>query len=99
MSDVQNWGLLDFVTLFTGQDLKHFKTLFTTYNFELFTLCLQLKMWVLLPLCLQVKDGKVGEGLKDPGPGHLEGFLAPSSPRPKVSPEPSVEQQTQRPPE
>lgn len=30
LSDVQNWGLLDFVTLFTGQDLKHFPSLFTT---------------------------------------------------------------------
>lgn len=35
LSDVQNWGLLDFVTLFTGQDFKHFTSLFTTENFEL----------------------------------------------------------------
>lgn len=34
--------------------------------------------------------------MEDPGPGHLEGFLAPSSPRPKVSPEHPVEQQTQK---
>lgn len=55
LSDTQNWELLDFVTLFTGQDLKHLKKL-----------CLQLKTLnfytlftvenVVPPLCLQVKD-------------------------------------------
>lgn len=28
-----------------------------------------------------------GPTCEDPGPGHMEGFLTPSSPRPKVSPE------------
>lgn len=37
-----------------------------------------------------------GPTCEDPGPGHMEGFLTPSSPRPKVSPESPAEQQTQK---
>lgn len=80
LSDVQDWGLYIFVTLFTGQD----------YFLKLlgFIYCLQLKTWNLHtlftvenvnspPLCLQVKGRKVGEGPRrptcdGPGPGDLE---------------------------
>lgn len=43
-------------------------------------------------------EGLEGSTCEDLEPGHLEGFLTPSPPRPEVSPESPVEQQAQKAP-